>query len=337
MTKNISELLNIPVRPRRNRISRPIRDLVRETAVTPHDLVLPVFVKEGKSAREPVPSMPGIYRYGTKQLVEQAKTARKNGIRAIAVFPVIPEEKKDKYAVESSNPNGLLPRTVKELKDRVPDLAVITDAAMDPYSIDGHDGLVENGTIVNDSTLEILGQMAACQAEAGADIIAPSDMMDGRVEYIRDVLDSQGYTDTGILAYSAKYASSFYGPFREALDSAPKKKRNTPKDKKTYQMDPANSREALREILLDIDEGADMVMIKPALPYLDIISLAGQHSPVPVAAYNVSGEYAMIKAAAGNGWLDEKQAVLECLTSIKRAGADIILTYHAMDAVKILN
>jgi porphobilinogen synthase len=311
--------------------------MVRETVLTPSDLILPLFVSEGKSKKTPVPSMPGIYRLTLDHTVETVKKAQRLGIPAVALFPVVPSSKKDKTAAESVNPDGLLQSAVKEIKNAVPEMTVITDVAMDPYSSDGHDGLVENGEIVNDKSLEILGRMALSQARAGADMVAPSDMMDGRVAYIRDVLDEEGFTGVGILAYSAKYASSFYGPFRDALDSAPKKSKNIPSDKKTYQMDPCNAREAMREILLDIEEGADMVMVKPALPYLDVISMASQSVDVPVAAYNVSGEYAMIKAAAGKGWLDEKPAMMECLISIKRAGADIILTYFALEAAQILH
>jgi len=311
--------------------------MVQETVLMPSDLILPLFVMEGKSKKIPVPSMPGIYRLTLNHTVETVQKAQGLGIPAVALFPVIPSSKKDKTASESVNPDGLLQSAIKEIKNAVPEMTVITDVAMDPYSSDGHDGLVENGEIVNDKSLEILSMMALSQARAGADMVAPSDMMDGRVAYIRDILDEEGFTGVGILAYSAKYASSFYGPFRDALDSAPGKSKNIPSDKKTYQMDPSNAREAIREILLDIEEGADMIMVKPALPYLDIISLASQTVDVPVAAYNVSGEYAMIKAAAGKGWLDEKPAMMECLTSIKRAGADIILTYFALEAAKLLH
>lgn len=318
-------------RPRRNRRTDGIRRLVRETSLSPADFILPLFIIEGDSTREEIKSMPGCYRLGMKPLVEQAREAYELGIPAIALFPRIEESKKDRLASESLNPNGLLPRAIKTLKDAVPDLMVITDVAMDPYSSDGHDGVVENGKIVNDATLEVLAEMALAQAEAGADIVAPSDMMDGRIGFIRGALDDGGFSDVGILAYSAKYASAFYGPFRDALDSAPRHG-----DKKTYQMDPANKREAIREVLLDVEEGADMVMVKPALSYLDVISAVRDAVDVPVAAYNVSGEFAMIKAAAKLGWLDEKAAMLELLLSIKRAGADIILSYFAADAAKSL-
>jgi len=312
-------------RPRRNRATASIRALVRETVLTPADFILPLFVMEGSRKREAIKSMPGVFRLSRDLAVAEAKRAYKLGIPAVALFPVIADALKDKRATESKNPDGLLPRVIKDLKSAVPGLTVITDVAMDPYSSDGHDGLVKNGRILNDETLPILAEMALVQATAGADIIAPSDMMDGRVGYLRAALDGFGYTDTGILAYSAKYASSFYGPFREALDSAPKKG-----DKKTYQMDPANRREALREAQLDVEEGADIVMVKPAGAYLDIIADIKEWSPVPVAAYQVSGEYAMIHAAGQLGWLDADKAFLEATLAIKRAGADMILTYGAV-------
>jgi porphobilinogen synthase len=310
--------------------------MIRETVVTSNDLILPLFITEGSSAKSPVASMPGTFRFSSDLITKEAEEAFKLGVPAVALFPAIDNAKKDKHATESTNPDGLLQTTVKMIKDKVPDITVITDVAMDPYSSDGHDGLVENGEIVNDKSLEILAQMALSQAQAGADIVAPSDMMDGRVEYIRSVLDDEGFIKVGILAYSAKYASAFYGPFRDALDSAPRESEDIPSDKKTYQMDPANAREALREVFLDVEQGADMVMIKPALPYLDVISLVRQSVMVPVAAYQVSGEYAMLKAAAEKGWVEEKPAMLESLTAIKRAGADMILTYFAKDAAKII-
>jgi porphobilinogen synthase len=310
--------------------------MIRETVVTSNDLILPLFITEGSSAKSPVASMPGTFRFSSDLITKEAEEAFKLGVPAVALFPAIDNAKKDKHATESTNPDGLLQTTVKMIKDKVPDITVITDVAMDPYSSDGHDGLVENGEIVNDKSLEILAQMALSQAQAGADIVAPSDMMDGRVEYIRGVLDDEGFIKVGILAYSAKYASAFYGPFRDALDSAPRESADIPPDKKTYQMDPANAREALREVFLDVEQGADMVMIKPALPYMDVISLVRQSVMVPVAAYQVSGEYAMLKAAAEKGWVEEQPAMLESLTAIKRAGADMILTYFAKDAAKII-
>lgn len=318
-------------RPRRNRVSRAIRDLVRETVISPANLVLPMFVVEGVDTREAIPSMPDCFRWSPDLIVKEAQAAAERGIGAVALFPALPDAQKDKTASESLNPDGLLQRTVRALKDRLPEVAVITDVAMDPYSSDGHDGYVESGEIVNDRTLEILAEMAVAQAAAGADIVAPSDMMDGRVGVIRDALDAGGHLHVGILSYAAKYASAFYGPFRDALSSAPKSG-----DKKTYQMDPANAEEAIREVRLDIEQGADMVMVKPAFAYLDIIRRVKEFSEVPVAAYNVSGEYAMVKAAAGQGWLDEEAVMLEVLTAIKRAGADIILTYYARRAAELI-
>ncbi len=317
--------LDLPIRPRRNRLTAALRALVRETRVTPNDLVLPLFVVEGDDMEETVAAMPGVSRLSPDRVVAQARAAHVLGIPAVALFPVIDDSLKDSHAAESANPDGLLQRTVRELKQALPEMVVITDVAMDPYSSDGHDGLVEDGKIVNDASVDILCDMAVAQAEAGADLVAPSDMMDGRVGYIRDALDDAAFTDVGILAYSAKYASAFYGPFREALNSAPKRG-----DKKTYQMDPANRREAIREVMLDLDEGADMVMVKPALPYLDVVAAVRAESSLPVAAYQVSGEYAMIKAAAERGWLDESTAMMETVTAIKRAGADVILTYFAL-------
>ncbi|MCZ2157502.1 MAG: porphobilinogen synthase [Bryobacterales bacterium] len=317
---------DLPIRPRRNRRTAAIRGLMRETELSPGHLILPLFVTGGEDTRIPINAMPGCFRLGIEQTVALARDAFVLGVPAVALFPALPDSVKDPRATESLNPDGLLQRTVKALKDALPELTVITDVAMDPYSSDGHDGYVENGKILNDVSLEILAAMAVSQAEAGADYVAPSDMMDGRVGVIREALDEAGFTDTGILAYSAKYASSFYGPFREALDSAPRSG-----DKKTYQMDPANRREALREVFLDVAEGADIVMVKPALPYLDVIAEVKAHVDVPVAAYQVSGEYAMIKAASRNGWLDEQAAVAESLTAIRRAGADMILTYFAKD------
>ena len=311
-------------RPRRNRRTEAIRRLVRETELTPAHLILPLFVCEGRNRRTPIASMPGVFRLSRDLLVKEARAAWKLGIPAVALFPALPGKRKDRLATESVNPDGLLQQTVRALKQALPELCVITDVAMDPYSSDGHDGLVLDGEIVNDPTLEILATMAVSQAEAGADLVAPSDMMDGRVAAIRAALDATGHTGTGILAYSAKYCSAFYGPFREALDSAPRAG-----DKKTYQMDPANRREAVREVLLDVAEGADLVMVKPALPYLDVIRDVRAAVQVPVAAYQVSGEYAMIMAAAQAGWLDEAACVRESLLAIRRAGADVILTYFA--------
>lgn len=325
------EKIQLTQRPRRNRSSDAIRRMVRETSISPNDFILPLFIMEGDDARSAIPSMPGQSRLGRNPLLKEAREAFELGIPAIAIFPLIAESKKDPLAKESLNPQGLYLRTISMLKNELPDLAIVTDVAMDPYSSDGHDGFVEGGKIINDKSLEILAAMAVAQAEAGADIVAPSDMMDGRVGHIRRALDDRGFSGVSILAYSAKYASAFYGPFRDALDSAPRHG-----DKKTYQMDPANREEAIREVLLDVQEGADMVMIKPALSYLDVIAEVKSRVQVPVAAYNVSGEYAMVKAAAQNGWLDETAVMREMLLSIKRAGADIILSYFAKDMARML-
>ncbi|HLF18345.1 MAG TPA: porphobilinogen synthase [Candidatus Omnitrophota bacterium] len=323
--------VTLPQRPRRNRKSESMRRLVRETVLAPDNFVYPLFVVDGKDKRIAISSMPEYYRLSIDQLVKEAKEAFSLGIPAVALFPAIDEKLKDKRATESKNPNGLLQQAIKALKDKLPELLVITDVAMDPYSSDGHDGLVKDGKILNDETLPILADMALAQAKAGADIVAPSDMMDGRVGFIRQALDQNGFEDVGILSYAAKYCSAFYGPFRDALNSAPKAG-----DKKTYQMDPANIQEAIREAKLDVEEGADIVMVKPALPYLDVIRAVREAVHVPVAAYNVSGEYAMIKAAAKMKWVDEKAAMLEVLVAIKRAGAGIIFTYFAKEATKAL-
>ncbi len=322
---------SLVARPRRNRRSAAIRSLVRETTLAPSQLILPLFLCEGRNRRVAIKSMPGTFRLSRDLLLREARAAYKLGIPAVALFPALPDKLKDKAASESLNAKGLLPATVRALKNAVPELAVITDVAMDPYSSDGHDGYVDQGNIINDRSVEILCGMALVQAEAGADYVAPSDMMDGRVGAIRRVLDGSGYSNTGILSYAAKYCSAFYGPFREALDSAPRGG-----DKKTYQMDPANRREALREVKLDVAEGADIVMVKPGLPYLDVIAEVRAAVDVPVATYQVSGEYAMIKAAAKLGWLDEQAVMLESLTALRRAGADMILTYFAREAARAL-
>ncbi|WP_460995424.1 porphobilinogen synthase [Spirosoma harenae] len=324
-------MANLIRRPRRNRQSAVIRDMVQETRLSVTDFILPLFVMEGQNVRSEVASMPGIYRLSPDFLLEEIQECVDLGIKTFDLFPNISESKKDKYATESHNPEGLYLQTIRAIKDRFPDVMVMTDVAMDPYSSDGHDGVVENGKILNDPTLEVLGKMALAQAQAGANILGPSDMMDGRVGYIRQVLDEAGYYDVAIMSYAAKYASAFYGPFRDALASAPKFG-----DKKTYQMNPANSREALIEAQLDYDEGADFLMVKPALAYLDIIKLLNDNFHLPIAAYNVSGEYAMIKSAAKNGWLDGERAMMEVLLSIKRAGANVILTYFAKEAARIL-
>ncbi|MEL6161661.1 MAG: porphobilinogen synthase [Cyanobacteria bacterium J06627_32] len=326
-----SNSANLLHRPRRLRKSAGLRRMVRETVLSAADFIYPLFVMDGVGRREAIPSMPGCFRYSLDLLLEEAKSVRDLGIGAIALFPLIPDEQKDNAGTESYNPEGLIPRAVRALKEAVPELLIITDVALDPYSSEGHDGIVENGQILNDETVALLVKQALVQAEAGANFVAPSDMMDGRVGAIRKALDLAGWINVGILAYSAKYASAYYGPFRDALESAPKFG-----DKKTYQMDAANAKESIKEVDLDIAEGADIVMVKPALAYLDIICRIKQHTNVPVAAYNVSGEYAMIKAAAQQGWIDEQKVMLETLTSIKRAGADMILTYFAKEAASLL-
>ncbi|WVX23407.1 porphobilinogen synthase [Synechococcus elongatus IITB7] len=318
-------------RPRRLRKTANVRRMVQETILRIEDLIYPLFLMDGQGQKEEVPSMPGCFRYSLDLLISEVKQAGELGIPAVALFPVIPESQKDNFGTESYNPDGLVPRAVRAIKQAIPEMVVITDVALDPYSSEGHDGIVQNHKILNDETVAVLVKQALVQAEAGADFVAPSDMMDGRVAAIRQALDSAGWIHVGILAYSAKYASAYYGPFRDALDSAPKFG-----DKKTYQMDAANAREAMKEVELDVLEGADIVMVKPALSYLDIIHQIKQATNLPIAAYNVSGEYAMIKAAAQQGWINEKTVVLETLTSMKRAGADLILTYFAKDVALML-
>lgn len=315
-------------RPRRNRKSPAIRNLVREVSLSAKDLIYPLFVHEG-AKNVAIASMPGCTRWSIEGLVKEAGEAHALGVSAVVIFPAVPEEKKNSTGDESYNPDGLIPRALKALKAAHPTLCLITDVALDPYNSDGHDGIVQvrpDGEleILNDETVEVLCKQAVSHAVAGADIISPSDMMDGRVGALRAALDTAGFTDVSILSYTAKYASAYYGPFRGALDSAPKAG-----DKKTYQMDYANVREAIREVILDEDEGADMVMVKPAGAYLDIIVKLRENTTLPIAAYQVSGEYLMIKSAADAGWLDEKAVVLESLTAIKRAGADLILSYFA--------
>ncbi len=323
--------LSLTRRPRRLRRTPALRRMVQETQLTVNDLIYPLFVMEGENRQEEIPSMPECYRYSLDLLLKEVTDAYNLGINAIALFPKVPEEKKDNKGTESYNPEGLAQRTVRAIKKEIPDITVITDVALDPFSTYGHDGIVEDGKILNDETVEVLVKMAVSQAVAGADIVAPSDMMDGRIGAIRQGLDAAGYIDVGILAYSAKYASAYYGPFRDALGSAPQFG-----DKQTYQMNPANAHEAITEVALDIAEGADIVMVKPALAYLDIIRRLKEYTDLPVAAYNVSGEYAMIKAAAEKGWIDEKKIVLETLISMKRAGADLILTYFAKQVALML-
>ena len=324
--------LSLTKRPRRLRRNPSIRSLVSETKLSVDDLIYPMFVMEGENQRVEIVSMPNCYRYTLDLLLVEIAELDRLGIKAVALFPVVSESKKDDNGTESYNPAGLAQQAVRAIKAQTPTTIVITDVALDPFTTHGHDGIIDkDGVILNDPTVEILVQMAVSQAEAGCDMVAPSDMMDGRIGAIRRGLDAHGFTDVAIMAYSAKYASAYYGPFRDALDSAPKFG-----DKKTYQMDPANAREALTEIELDIAEGADIVMVKPALAYLDIIHQVKANCNVPVAAYNVSGEYSMIKAAAQLGWIDEKKIVMETLLSIKRAGADLILTYFAKDVALML-
>ena len=305
--------------------------MIRETNIQPRDLVWPTFVQEGNNQRTPIVSMPGVSRLSIDQLVVDSNKAFELGIPAVALFPAIDDSLKNSEGKESLNPEGLLQRAVKKLKKEIPDLVVITDVALDPYSSDGHDGFVRDGQILNDETLPLLAGMAVAQAKAGADVVAPSDMMDGRVEAIRWALDDAGFHNVLICSYCVKYASAFYGPFRDALESAPKEG-----DKKTYQMDPSNAREAIREIHSDEEEGADWLLIKPGLPYLDVIRLTREHSELPIAAYHVSGEYAMLKAAEEKGWLDYESCLMESLVSLRRAGADMIFTYGAIDAASIL-
>jgi len=305
---------------------------VAETILTPNDFIAPLFIDEGENVAFEIPSMPNYYRYSLDNTIKEVKELWSLGIKSVLLFVKAKDETKDNTGLEAWNPNGLMQRSIKAIKDAVPGMVVMTDVALDPYSIYGHDGIVKDGEIVNDETVEALVKMSLSHAAAGADIVAPSDMMDGRIAAIREAFEENGFTKTGIMAYSAKYASCFYGPFRDALDSAPGFG-----DKKTYQMDYANRKEAIKETVMDIAEGADIVMVKPALAYLDIIREVKNEVDVPVSAYNISGEYAMIKAAAKMGWLNEDKAILETLTAIKRAGADLIATYFAKDAVRLIN
>jgi len=324
----------LPIRPRRMRRDDFSRRMMREHVFTANDLIYPVFVLEGENRTEAVTSMPGVQRQSIDILLQTAEECVRLGIPAIAIFPVVPQAGKSLDAAEAYNKHGLVPRTVRALKQAFPELGVITDVALDPYTTHGQDGLIdESGYVLNDETVAVLVKQALCHAEAGADIVAPSDMMDGRIGAIRDALEEAGHIHTRILAYSAKYASSFYGPFRDAVGSAANLGKG---NKYTYQMDPANSDEAIREVAMDIEEGADMVMVKPGMPYLDIVRRVKQEFGVPMFAYHVSGEYAMLKAAAQNGWLDEKACVLEAMLSFKRAGADGVLTYYAMDVARWL-
>ena len=314
------------IRPRRNRKSAAIRNMVEETQLGVQHLIYPIFLKDGKNIKEEIASLPNNYRWSLDQLIPEIETCMNLGIYTYDLFPAVDESLKDTIASYSYADDNFYLKAIRKLKETFPEIAIMSDVAMDPYSSDGHDGLVVDGRIVNDETLPILAKMSVAQAQAGVDIIGPSDMMDGRVGYIREALDLAGFTDTSIMSYTAKYASAFYGPFRDALNSAPKSG-----DKKSYQINPANQREALLEAQLDFEEGADMLMVKPALCYLDIIHLLKQQFPIPITAYNVSGECAMVHAAAQNGWLNYELAVYEMLLSIRRAGADGILTYFAKD------
>ena len=319
---------------RRNRILRQspaIRSLVSETRLTTDDFIVPLFIQEGKSEETAISSMPGYYRRSIDLTVKEVQELWEMGLKSVLLFVKSKDELKDNKGTEALNPDGLMQRSIKAIKDKVPGMLVMTDVALDPFSSFGHDGIVEDGEIVNDATVEVLAKMSVSHAAAGADFVAPSDMMDGRIGAIRKALEENNFTKTGIMSYSAKYASSFYGPFRDALDSAPGFG-----DKKSYQMDYSNRLEAVKESIMDVEEGADIVMVKPALAYLDIIREVKNAVQVPVSAYNISGEYAMIKAAAQMGWLDEDKAILETLTSIKRAGADLIATYFAKDAARLL-
>ncbi|MCW8980851.1 MAG: porphobilinogen synthase [Altibacter sp.] len=324
-------------RNRRLRTSETIRSLVRETILSPKDFLVPLFVVEGKGIKEEIASMPNYYRYSLDLLAHEVKELASLGLRSVLLFVKVPEKLKDNTGKEALNAEGLMQRAIKTVKDAVPDMLVMTDVALDPYSQFGHDGIVSEGSIVNDDTNAVLAEMALSHAKAGADFVAPSDMMDGRIFEIRSLLEDEGFHDTGIMSYSAKYASAFYGPFRDALDSAPVNLQHVPKDKQTYQMDPANRKEAIKETLMDIQEGADIVMVKPGLCYLDIVRDIREAVDVPVAVYQVSGEYAMVKAAAQKGWLDHDAVMLEQLTAIKRAGAQVIASYFAKDAVKLLS
>lgn len=324
-------------RNRRLRTNDAIRSLVRETIISPNDFLVPLFVVEGKNIKEEIPSMPNYFRFSLDLLEKEVKELWNMGLKSVLLFVKVPDSLKDNKGTEALNPNGLMQRAIKTVKNACPDMLVMTDVALDPYSSYGHDGMIENGIIVNDPTAELLAEMSISHAVAGADFVAPSDMMDGRILTIREALENEGFTNTGIMSYSAKYASAFYGPFRDALDSAPVDMVDIPKDKKTYQMDYANRLEAIRETEMDIDEGADIVMVKPGLCYLDIVRDIKNVVNVPVAVYQVSGEYSMLKAAAEKGWLDHDAVMLEQTMAIKRAGADIIASYFAKDVVKLIS
>ncbi len=324
-------------RPRRLRTTDAMRSLVRETILHPNDFIVPLFVVEGSGIKDPILSMPNYFRLSLDLLEIEVKTLWKMGLKSVLLFVKVPDNLKDNLGKEAINPNGLMQRAIKTVKNAVPEMIVLTDVALDPYSVFGHDGIIQNGIIDNDSTVDVLAMMSVSHALAGADIVAPSDMMDGRILKIRQALESNNLSNTAILAYSAKYASAHYGPFRDALDSAPVDAQNVPKDKKSYQMDYHNRKEAVRETLLDVQEGADIVMIKPGIAYLDIVREIKNTVQVPVAVYQVSGEYAMIKAASERGWLDHDAIMMEQTTAIKRAGADLIASYFAKDIVKIIS
>ncbi|WKS94560.1 porphobilinogen synthase [Riemerella columbina] len=324
-------------RNRRLRTTESVRRLVRESHLSTADFVMPMFVMAGENKEEAIASMPGIYRRSIDLTVAECQELFDLGVKAVNIYMKVPENLKDNKGTEAWNPDGLMQQTIRAIKSAVPEMVVMPDVALDPYSIYGHDGIITNGQVDNDATVEALVKMSISQAEAGADILAPSDMMDGRVLAIREGLEENGFYNVGILSYAAKYASAFYGPFRSALDSAPKAQNDIPKDKKTYQMDFHNSREAINEVLKDVEEGADIIMIKPGMPYLDIVSKIRNLIDLPIAVYQVSGEYAMLKAAAQNGWLDNDQVLLESLTCFKRAGADMIFTYAAKEVAILLN
>ena len=324
-------------RHRRLRKNEAIRSLIRENYLSPQDFVLPIFVAEGENIKQEIPSMPGIYRHSLDLTIKEVKEIWDLGIKAVNIYVKVDENLKDNTGKEAWNPDGLMQRTIREIKNAVPEMIVMPDVALDPFSMYGHDGIVSKGEVLNDETNDALVKMSLAQATAGADFVAPSDMMDGRIGAIREALEENGFPNVGIISYSAKYASSFYGPFRDALDSAPVDNQEIPKDKKTYQMDFHNAYEALREVEEDINEGADIVMVKPGMAYLDNVRMVKDNYNIPVSGFQVSGEYAMIKAAAANGWLDHDQIVLESLTAFKRAGADMIFTYFAKEAACLLN
>ena len=331
--------MELTYRPRRLRRSLGIRSMVREHSLSSCDFIYPLFIHEGNEV-EPISAMPGANRWTLDTLLKEVERAWELGVRCVVLFPKVNEVLKSEDGAECFNEKGLIPRAIRHLKDQIPEMTIMTDVALDPYSCDGHDGIVSSeGIVLNDETIEYLCRQAVVQAHAGADFVGPSDMMDGRVGAIREALDDEGFQSVGIISYTAKYASAYYGPFREALDSAPRLEsaKPIPKDKSSYQMDPANAREAITEAQLDEQEGADILMVKPGLAYMDIIHRLREESELPIAAYNVSGEYSMVKAAAERGWIDEKAVVLETLLSFKRAGADLILTYHACDAAEWLS